>query len=117
MKNKFIISGSISMALAVMAWVTATGETPPANESAKKMPMTAPANDHKFVGPADLQWGAVPPGLPPGGQMAVLDGDPTKSGSFTVRLKIAGGVQNIAAYASDPGAGYSGLGHGLSGDG
>lgn len=37
---------------------------------------------------ADLKWGAAPPGLPPGAQLAVLSGDPGKEGMFTIRLKF-----------------------------
>jgi quercetin dioxygenase-like cupin family protein len=51
------------------------------------------AAEHKVVTPAELQWGDAPPGLPPGGKMAVLDGDPTKPGSFTVRLKGPAGYK------------------------
>ena len=36
----------------------------------------------------DLKWGAPPPGLPAGAQLAVLSGDPTKEGMFTIRLKF-----------------------------
>ncbi len=42
---------------------------------------------------AALQWGPAPPGLPAGGRMAVLDGDPTKPGSFTVRLEAPKGYE------------------------
>jgi quercetin dioxygenase-like cupin family protein len=37
---------------------------------------------------ADLKWGAAPPGLPAGAQLAVLSGDPGKEGMFTIRLKF-----------------------------
>ena len=37
---------------------------------------------------ADLKWGAAPPGLPAGASLAVLSGDPTKEGMFTIRLKF-----------------------------
>jgi len=36
----------------------------------------------------DAKWGPAPPMLPPGAQLAVLSGDPTKSGPFVVRLKF-----------------------------
>jgi quercetin dioxygenase-like cupin family protein len=39
----------------------------------------------------DLKWGPAPPGLPPGAQLAVLSGDPTKEGMFTIRLKFPAG--------------------------
>ena len=40
---------------------------------------------------ADLKWGAAPPGLPAGAQLAVLSGDPGKEGMFTIRLKFPAG--------------------------
>ncbi len=40
-----------------------------------------------------LTWGPAPPVLPKGGQMAVLSGDPTKFGPFTVRLKMPAGYK------------------------
>jgi hypothetical protein len=38
--------------------------------------------------PAELKWGAVPPMLPPGAQMAVVSGDPGKAGKFTLQIKM-----------------------------
>jgi quercetin dioxygenase-like cupin family protein len=38
--------------------------------------------------PAQLKWGAAPPGLPSGAQMAVVSGDPGKKGMFVVELKM-----------------------------
>ena len=40
---------------------------------------------------ADMKWGAAPPGLPAGAQLAVLSGDPGKEGMFTIRLKFPAG--------------------------
>jgi quercetin dioxygenase-like cupin family protein len=36
----------------------------------------------------EAQWGPAPPMLPPGAEIAVLAGDPTKSAPYTVRLKF-----------------------------
>ena len=36
----------------------------------------------------EAQWGPAPPFLPPGAQIAVLSGDPTKAAAYTVRLKF-----------------------------
>ena len=36
----------------------------------------------------NYNWMAAPPVFPAGAQMAVLHGDPTKSGTFVVRLKF-----------------------------
>lgn len=40
-----------------------------------------------------LQWGPAPPGLPAGGRIAVLEGDPTKPGPYTVRLDAPKGYE------------------------
>jgi quercetin dioxygenase-like cupin family protein len=40
--------------------------------------------------PDELTWGPAP-GLPPGAQIAVLYGDPSKDGPFAIRLKFPAG--------------------------
>lgn len=45
------------------------------------------------VNTADLRWTAAPPELPGGAQLAVLSGDPSKKGSFTIRLKMPDGYK------------------------
>ncbi len=45
-----------------------------------------PAHVMENLGSA--KWGPAPPFLPPGAQIAVLAGDPTKAGPYTVRLKF-----------------------------
>lgn len=57
---------------------------------AKKHEMAPPAK-HVMLAPDDLKWGPSPPGLPAGAQMAVLDGDPSKPGLFTLRAKLPDG--------------------------
>ena len=52
-------------------------------------PAGAPA--HSVIVPEALTWGPGPPVLPPGGQMAVLSGDPRQPGPFTVRSKFPAG--------------------------
>ncbi len=37
---------------------------------------------------AELKWGDAPPFLPAGAQIAIVSGDPTKAGKFTIRLKF-----------------------------
>lgn len=46
-----------------------------------------------FLTTADLQWAEPPPGLPAGAKLAVLEGDPTKKGPFTVRLQMPDGYR------------------------
>jgi quercetin dioxygenase-like cupin family protein len=43
--------------------------------------------------PAELTWTAGPPMLPPGAQMAVIEGSFSKPGPFTVRLKFPAGYK------------------------
>ena len=43
---------------------------------------------HVIQSLSQTQWGPAPPVLPPGAQIAVLSGDPSKSTPFTIRLKF-----------------------------
>ena len=44
--------------------------------------------------PDQINWGPPPPFVPPGAQMAVLEGDPSaSSGDFTVRAKMPAGYK------------------------
>ena len=57
-------------------------------------PAAKPATeDHKVWAPAELKWGSAPDILPAGAQLAVLEGDPTKTGEFTMRLKMPNGYK------------------------
>jgi quercetin dioxygenase-like cupin family protein len=49
------------------------------------------AAEHRVMNPSDLKWGEMPPGLPPGAHMAVLNGDPGKPGAFTTRMQAPAG--------------------------
>src|SRR5213082_631778 len=59
----------------------------------KKEDSAATSEQHVALNPDDLKWGDVPPGLPPGAKMAVLSGDPTKKGLFTVRMQAPAGYK------------------------
>lgn len=43
-----------------------------------------------FMNASDLKWGDAPPGLPKGAKIAVLSGDPGKTGPFVARLQVPG---------------------------
>ncbi len=43
--------------------------------------------------PATLDWVRQPPGLPSGGRLAVVRGDPSKAGPFTIRVDLPNGYQ------------------------
>jgi quercetin dioxygenase-like cupin family protein len=40
-----------------------------------------------------IQWGPAPPVFPPGAEIAVLQGDPSKAEPFTVRLRFPNGYK------------------------
>lgn len=48
---------------------------------------------HSFSLPADLAWSPGPASLPAGSRVAVLEGDPSKPGPFTIRLSMPDGYK------------------------
>jgi len=58
------------------------------------LPTTAlAADDHMAVQPSALKWGPLPPGLPPGAQLAVLSGNPASDGAYVLRAKLPAGYK------------------------
>ncbi len=55
-------------------------------------PQTQPAQ-HAFFAPDQLQWRDAPPALLPGAKAAVLEGDPSQEGLFTMRLRLPKGYR------------------------
>ena len=47
----------------------------------------------KGISASAIKWGPAPGALPKGGQLAGLSGDPGKSGTFTIRLKMPAGYK------------------------
>jgi hypothetical protein len=53
-----------------------------------------PARAQNAFTPDQVKYGPAPPFLPPGAQLAVLEGDPmASSGDFTIRLKMPDGYK------------------------
>jgi hypothetical protein len=52
-----------------------------------------PAEVHQMYLPNWISWQEAPNSLPPGAQMAILDGDPSKEGPFCMRLKFPDGYR------------------------
>ena len=48
---------------------------------------------HKVILPQAIEWVAAPGSLPAGAQLAVLDGDPSREGMFTMRIKTPKGYR------------------------
>jgi len=53
---------------------------------------------HIMFTPSTVSWAAAPPSLPPGAQAAVLEGDPSKAGPFTIRVKAPDGYRIAPHY-------------------
>src|SRR5262245_45609322 len=50
-------------------------------------------SSHVIMPAAEVKWGPAPPALPKGAMLAVVSGDPTKSGPFAIRLKVPAGYK------------------------
>jgi quercetin dioxygenase-like cupin family protein len=70
-------------ALAFLAVTLAPGQEP--------TPSKTPS--HVILNESEIHWGDAPPAFPPGAKMAVLQGDPSKGGVYTVRLKAKDGYK------------------------
>lgn len=61
--------------------------------AAAAMLIAAGTGAHAQTNPSELKWGPAPPAFPAGAEMAVLSGDPGKTGPFAVRLRIPPGFK------------------------
>ena len=51
------------------------------------------ADNHMALQPRALKWGPPQPGLPPGAEIAVVAGDPSKAEPYVVRAKLPSGYR------------------------
>lgn len=56
--------------------------------SSAAVAQTPAPQEHAGLAPGDLKWMPAPSVIPPGVQLAVLRGNPSAEGIFTIRLKI-----------------------------
>lgn len=54
---------------------------------------SSPEGRWELYKPDRIAWQNGPPSLPPGAQFTILEGDPTKDGFFTMRLKFPDGYR------------------------
>jgi hypothetical protein len=47
-----------------------------------------PAGTHTMAPASTLKWGPPPPGLPPGAQVAIVSGDPSKAEPYVLRAQM-----------------------------
>jgi len=90
-------------ALATATLVAQAAKPKPAQGDAAKPAATKPAaakpaGKHVLVAAGDIKWGPAPDSLPPGAQMAVLDGDPGKPAPFVIRAKFPDGYKVMPHY-------------------
>src|SRR5688500_15219989 len=78
-------AGSIVLALALTLCATATAQ----------VQSTATEHSHNatFHHPDKIEFKSGPPSLPHGAKIAVLEGDPTKEGTFTIRVWLPDGYK------------------------
>ena len=50
-------------------------------------------SSHVLLGAPEIKWGEAPPILEKGASLAVISGDPSKSGPFVIRLKMPAGYK------------------------
>jgi quercetin dioxygenase-like cupin family protein len=86
MRSVFVVMLSASVLLSCSQTVMVPAAPPVAEVSMTPVHRSA---DGMVVAHAHLLgWGAGPASLPPGAQAIVLEGDPTKAGLFTIRIKL-----------------------------
>jgi hypothetical protein len=91
MKKSSVLAVALVLATAWISHAAAQEKAAPAKKKAAAKPA------HAVLNPSDMKWGDAPPVFPAGAKMAVLQGDPGKTGMFTVRLKLPDGYQ-VAAH-------------------
>lgn len=65
-----------------------------AGAAAGQQPSGHADKPHAIVAvPNSIEWSPAPAALPPGAQLAVLEGDPSKPGAFTMRLSMPAGYR------------------------
>src|SRR5687768_6003635 len=74
----------LAIAVAGIAWPLAASHAKDAD---------APGEAHRVITPDELRWVNAPPHLPTGAKVAILAGDPTKEGPFTMRLRAPDGYR------------------------
>src|SRR5262245_22818087 len=73
------------LGLALLTGAQAGGEKRSAGHDGDK--------DHVLVRADDIKWGQAPPALPSGAKLAVLTGDPSKSGLYVIRVQLPDGYK------------------------
>jgi quercetin dioxygenase-like cupin family protein len=87
-RSRQLIHSAGVLAIAACSKATSNGDAPRAPRSAASASVSASSSHQPAV-----QWGPAPDVLPPGAQIAVLEGNPGAAGEFTLRLKFPNGYR------------------------
>ena len=87
-RTTFLVAlASLAIVAATTIWLAASS-----GDTASADPAPASTHDHHSAHANDIVYGPAPDALPPGAQMAVLQGDPSAPGElFTIRLRLPDG--------------------------
>ena len=73
--------------------VVASAETQRSEKKPVAHHMATAKSEHVTLTPSELKWENAPPVFPAGAMVAQLEGDPSKPGPFTIRIKAPDGYK------------------------
>ena len=88
MRSTFIPLAALGLLLGCGGGADRTADREPGAAADQSQTDTMASASADASSDGGLTWGPAPPGLPAGAQAAVVSGDPTKAGPFTVRLDM-----------------------------
>ena len=84
----------LSLLILALLAAASLGLAQPGQEGKDGCASTGTHAAHLVVTPDQVEWGPGPPSLPPGAQMAALEGERSKAGTpFTIRAKFPDGYR------------------------
>lgn len=79
---------ALTVMLPVAAWACE-----PAHNVSMEVSTEGESGDHIMVESSELAWTPGPGSLPPGSEFVLIEGDPSKAGPLTLRLKFPAGYR------------------------
>ena len=89
----FLVSGRAAAGESDKAAAKSAEATKSAAVAEAAKPATPAAGEHRAYSPENLQWTDPPPGIPKGAKVAVLQGNPSAPGPFTMRVTLPSGYR------------------------
>lgn len=93
MKRISTLLGAAIAAFLLVSTASAQDKTSAGAKSEKKPSKAHAKMEHTAWNEGDIKWVDAPALLPAGAKMAVMQGDPSKTGMFTIRLKTPDGYR------------------------